>query len=576
MSRRDGGMSLGVVPAVSSHAPSRHDALVAKLSEVVGGPAGRRRRYPQPAFGASFVWGAGPVLVLVAMATMVLTQLINQPCRSRGWASPTQFTHLCYSDVPSAVGGSHSPQSAGNWLLTSFVGWLAPQGTTHLRTAVDIMTVLTAVALAVLVVAVVRLAGHRPWDAGLVAASPVVVVTGLVSTDLLAVALVFWALTLMFTRSPRRTPRGTRVARADAASLSVPRLLTSGMLIGLAATIRPVAVIALLALLACALRARRVERVGPVAVGTLMGFAVPNAVQFVSSPQGWWDYPKSLLNADLGYGSVMVIPRLLSQGIPEGQRDLSPPVWVAFVGLGVLVAVIGVRAVMPRTVQQEWLPLDDRALQAACALIVLAPLIVTFAGPSVLRSFTTSPPGAFAGRVFWGVGTVLVLAGVAFLLITAPRRPRLAVVMLLLTMGLSAVAPSVPVQTGLWLVPLLALALPSWRLVLAWSVAECLYAGATWLYIYGLSEANRGLPVGWFVMFVMIRLAAWVGVAVAAVRLTRHPQFDPVRNRPDPALVWASQQETGGPRDWFRDDPAAGLLDTGSSALPPPRSSDRR
>lgn len=533
---------------MASHAPSRHDQLVSSVSQVIGGPAGRRRRYPQPTFGASFVWGAAPVTVLLAAVTMIVSQVLNEPCRSRGWASPAQFTHLCYSDVPSAVGGSHAPQSAGNWIVTSLASWLAPQGAGQLRTAVDLVTILTVVAFVALVVAVVRLAGHRGWDAAMMALSPVVAVTGLISTDLLAISLAFWGLALAL---PRRDGR-RRVAP----------LLTGGLLLGLATSLRPVAALLLVAWLLCAWRARRWVGARELAAGAVAGWLVPNAIQFLDSPQQWWAYPKSLLNPDLGYGSLMVIPRLLSQGIPEDQRDFSPPVWIAFIGLGVLAIVLAARTQLPRSVQEEWLPLRDRGLQAAAALMVAAPLVITLAGPGVLRSFTTSPPGPGAGKAFWVLGSVAVVAGVVLLVMRAPRRPRLPVVALLLVCGLTAVAPTIPVQAGLWLVPLVALALPSWRVVLAWAAVECVYAGATWLYIYGLSEANRGLPVGWYVVFLLLRLVAWAGLAALAVRLTRHPEFDPVRTRPDPALVLRRPDDR---RDWFRDDPAAGLLEPAGS-----------
>ena len=57
------------------------------------------------------------------------------------------------------------------------------------RVFFDLFAVLAGLALVVAVVAVVRLSGRRPWDATLLAASPVVVLSGLVSFDVLGVAL---------------------------------------------------------------------------------------------------------------------------------------------------------------------------------------------------------------------------------------------------------------------------------------------------------------------------------------------------------------------------------------------------
>jgi len=85
------------------HAPSREDPVVAALSEVAGGPAGRR-------LAPSRSWWT-PVRVIVALtiAAACLGVVGKQHCRESAWtvADPDQYVHLCYSDIPLLFGPRH-------------------------------------------------------------------------------------------------------------------------------------------------------------------------------------------------------------------------------------------------------------------------------------------------------------------------------------------------------------------------------------------------------------------------------------------------------------------------------------
>ena len=65
-----------------------------------------------------------------------------------------------------------------------------------------------------------------------------------------------------------------------------------------------------------------------------------------------------------------------------------------------------------------------------------------------------------------------------------------------------------PVQASLWLLPLVALCGLRWREHLLWAGAEALHFVAVWLYVGGLSKPDRGLPPGWYVVFLTVRLLA--------------------------------------------------------------------
>jgi hypothetical protein len=67
---------------------------------------------------------------------------------------------------------------------------------------------------------------------------------------------------------------------------------------------------------------------------------------------------------------------------------------------------------------------------------------------------------------------------------------------------------SFPVQASLWLLPLLALCGLRWRDHLLWAGAEVMHFAMVWLYIGGMSKADRGLPGPWYAVFLVLRVAA--------------------------------------------------------------------
>jgi len=80
---------------------------------------------------------------------------------------------------------------------------------------------------------------------------------------------------------------------------------------------------------------------------------------------------------------------------------------------------------------------------------------------------------------------------------------------------------SVPVQAGLWLVPLIALIGMQWRDHLVWAAFESTYFVAVWLYIAGLSKPDRGLPRGLYALLLVFRLAAMLFVVTQVWRVAR-------------------------------------------------------
>ncbi|HRW17337.1 MAG TPA: hypothetical protein P5181_00670 [Dermatophilaceae bacterium] len=153
----------------------------------------------------------------------------------------------------------------------------------------------------------------------------------------------------------------------------------------------------------------------------------------------------------------------------------------------------------------------------------VAPQLVGSAIPSVVVSML-----AIAG---WGVAVVVA----TLVALSGPRRPGVAEVLLVAVAIILVTGKSFPVQSSLWLVPLVALAGLRWRDHLLWAAAETLYFGAVWLTIAGLSVPDRGLPTGWYLLFLLLRL---LGVGWLAWRVTRQARervpFEVDPAEPDP------------------------------------------
>ena len=90
--------------------------------------------------------------------------------------------------------------------------------------------------------------------------------------------------------------------------------------------------------------------------------------------------------------------------------------------------------------------------------------------------------------------------------VTRPDAVQVAAVMLLIVV---ATAKSVSVQSGLWLLPLLALSGVRWRDHLIWAATEIVHFEMTWLHIGFGSDAGKGLPGSTYSLFIVLRLVGW-------------------------------------------------------------------
>lgn len=142
-------------------------------------------------------------------------------------------------------------------------------------------------------------------------------------------------------------------------------------------------------------------------------------------------------------------------------------------------------------------------------------------------------------------GSLLVLLTmIAGLVLLAPRRPRLAQVLFLVTAAFVLTNKVYSPQYVLWLVPLAALARPRWRDFLIWQAGEVAYFVAIWWFLvgYGVSD-TKGMTPQWYALAILVHIAATGFFAAMVIRDILRPACDPIRS-------------DGFPED--RDDPGGG------------------
>ena len=447
-------------------APTRSDPVAAAASEIIGGPLGRYAALTRHT--AKSAWQpAAAVLVGLSSLTIAVGLLQKAHCFSRGWKTPDQFWHACYSDLPivyqSSGVGHAMPYLSGSQpldqpLISGLVMWLVglavPDGSALVQQQwyFALWAMLITVIVMALVVVTAASVPAAPWRAAHVALSPVLVLAGLVSVDLFGVLL----------------------ASAGLWAWGRSKILLAGFVLGLAISARSYPLVLLVAIGLLAVRSGRVsawKRLAATALATWLAVSLPwlvvNADGLLSVYRSWW-------GAGASYGSVWMVPSLLGRSLPAGGATaLAILGWLAALALGGFFA----------------LSLDRRPTVAEISLVMLVIVIVT--------------------------------------------------------------GKSVPVQAGLWLLPLIALVGMQWRDHLIWAGFEATYFVGVWLYTAGLSRPDRGLPKGMYSVLLGLRLAAMLFLLAQVWRLARS-RWSARETRPEEAVEAGDAGELGD--DALRDE----------------------
>lgn len=144
---------------------------------------------------------------------------------------------------------------------------------------------------------------------------------------------------------------------------------------------------------------------------------------------------------------------------------------------------------------------------------------------------------------------ILACAAIAVAALAAPRRPRMAQLVFLIVAAFVLTNKVYSPQFVVWLIPLVALAYPRWRDFLLWQLAEVLHWWAIWLYLAkttGGGDSQHNLDEPYYVMAVVVHMAAVIYLMVRVVHQMWRPQEDPVRRRD-------ADDPQGGPFDEAED-----------------------
>lgn len=337
-----------------SVAPTRSDPFARRMSEVIGGPAGRR--------ALPHRWWV-PVRVLLALFSVVFALAVvqHEPCLRTNWGNDqARYAKACYSDVPylytlRGYAEDRWPyaDSGGRFEVTeypvgiSYLAWTAaeltqlhPSGppmaqrragdptqlwtSPGMATEVNTYFLLTALLLCLFgLLATWFLAGThrgRPWDALYFVLSPVLLLTGLTNWDLMAVAMVAGAVW----------------------AWSRDRPLLAGVLIGLGTATKLYPMFLLGPILVVAWRRGRPDAFGWAAGGAVLAWVLANLPAWLTGLEQWkvfWRF-----NADRGadLGSLWLV--LQHAGHSVTPHTINAWSWGLFGAVCVAVGALGLRA----------------------------------------------------------------------------------------------------------------------------------------------------------------------------------------------------------------------------------------
>ena len=313
------------------------DPVVRAASEVIGGPRGRY------AAAHELPWLLTAALLLGPDGRHRRARRAAPACRACAPASAATPSSgaRCYADLPTAYrdagvkagvaaylqGGDGAPvtgQPPLTGLVLTAVASLTPDNGSLATRAVWYFA-LWSVLLTLLLLAVVWLVASsaaRPFSAAHVALSPVVVLAGFISADLLGVALAsagMWAWS-------RRNPT------------------LAGVLLGLAIGARSYPVLVLVAIALLCVRSGRLREMGRVVGYALLTFGallsglwLLNRGAAASPYQGW-------ASSGAGYGSPWLLPQLAGHPLPEGAvTTLAVVGWLVALLVGAVLALSSAR-----------------------------------------------------------------------------------------------------------------------------------------------------------------------------------------------------------------------------------------
>lgn len=180
---------------------------------------------------------------------------------------------------------------------------------------------------------------------------------------------------------------------------------------------------------------------------------------------------------------------------------------------------------------------------------------------SIWHAYTTATDTDISGTelsgyAFW---TFLIACTIiAVIGLTTRQRPRLAQLMFLIVTVFILVNKVYSPQFVLWLIPLIALALPNWRDFLIFSAVEVLHFWAVWGYLSGQTsgfESQHLMDENIYLGAVALHITALIYLMIRVIVDMYDPVNDPVRNSLDEAnhLLLPTDDPVGADFDGAKD-----------------------
>jgi uncharacterized membrane protein len=268
-------------PVLRVTAATLDDPVANLASEGFGGVSGKRARLPKSRATIAFL------LILMTLLSTAVGIGIRDPCFTSSWDGNgnQQYTHMCYSDIPymyqthGFASGLTAYNSNSGYLEYPVITGAAIETAALLAQHVGggaknqgrwfyvFTTWMLLVFAAIAVLALIGLAGPRPWDAALFALAPGLILSGTINWDLIAVGL---AMIGMFAWARRK-----------------PAL--AGVFIGLGTAAKLYPALLLVALILVCWRAGKMREWGLCAAGAVGAWAVVN-VPFMFWHFNSWSY----------------------------------------------------------------------------------------------------------------------------------------------------------------------------------------------------------------------------------------------------------------------------------------------
>nr|WP_062992612.1 glycosyltransferase 87 family protein [Nocardia salmonicida] len=516
--------------------PSRNDSLTAQLSTVIGGPVGDHALIGRVRFWTPLRVMFAFTVIFLALGWTAKAGCIQQTSDGDGglmldWNNGRQYVAMCYSDTVPLYGAERLNEGAfpykKSWtestpdggtetrymeypVLSGLYQYAAMQignvwDHLPLPGAMSVVVYFNVVALGlsvgwlITVWASSRLAGRRVWDAALIAVSPLVIVHMFTNFDALATAFAATGLLAWARRKP--VLAGILLGLGGAAKLYP--LLLLGPIVVLCMRIDP------MQRQPAARAALRLRDIDSLETARTWLRETPSRTHlFALRPLG-----AATLTVLAAAGTWAAVNLPIAALYPEGWREFFRLNTTRHADPDSIYNVI--------TSFTGWSGFDGQLGHGE--------------PPTILNTVSL-------------LAFVAACAGVAYLALTAPRRPRLTQLCFLVVAAFLLTNKVWSPQYSLWLVPLAVLALPHRRILLAWMTIDAL----VWVprMYYYLGEDNKGLPEQWFTGTVVLRDLAVLGLCALIVYEILRPQHDVVR------------------RD-FVDDPAGGVLDRALDPLLP-------